>query len=321
MRAALALAALAVALAGCERQPAAPPAEAAADTLRLPTDLAERIGRAGAQGRALDRADGYALAEVASTAAGRVLVQWIDLRRVTVESVLGSVVEGGAESSPYHPTAPSPAVELLDPAEVVRQAEASGALAVLNGAFFETPGQPSSQLAFPLAIGGAVVTGGSSPYGPGQPGADARRWGAPLRALGLGDSLAHVAEYDPATGAPLDQAAFADAVVSYRPDAHPTRIATRFHVLGLVDDDRDGMADVLVIATSDGESTIDGPSGLLFRLGVSPDTFVALDGGASVVVWNRRAGWLHRAAGGQPLPHYLVVRPRAADRTPRAERR
>ena len=289
----------------------APAAVAPADTLGLPAPLAERLRAAGVEARALDReGDVYALAEVA-TDSGAVLLQWADLRAVAVRQILGAQVEGGDAASHFHPNAPSPAFRTRVPAEAVRQSGAE-ALAVVNAAFFETPGRPSTQIAFPLARGGAVVTGGSSPYGPGRPGAEAARWGRPLRALGLGDTVAHVAAYDSRTGAPLDQAAFAEAVVSYAPDAHPSRIATRFHVLGPLDADGDGTTETLVLATSDGQTTIRAPASLLARLGVAPGAQVALDGGASVFVWNRRAGTLHAPApaGGhdpQPLPHYLAL--------------
>ena len=284
---------------------------AASDTLGLPAPFAERLRAAGLEARALDReGDAYALAEVA-TDSGAVLLQWADLQAVAVRQVLGARVEGGDAASHFHPSAPSPMFGMLAPVEAVRQSGA-GALAVVNGAFFETPGRPSTQIAFPLARGGAVVTGGSSPYGPGRPGAEAARWGRPLRALGLGGAVAHVAAYDAGSGAPLDQAAFAEAVVSYAPDAHPTRVATRFHVLGPLDGDGDGAAETLLLATSDGRTTIHAPSALLARLGVAPGAQLALDGGASVFVWNRRAGTLHvpAPAGGhdpQPLPHYLAL--------------
>ena len=121
--------------------------------------------------------------------------------------VLGEARPTPGRAGLFHPTAPSPSFALLDPADVVRQSWDGGALAVINGAFFETPGQPSSQVAFPLATGGFVVTGGSSPYGPGRPGAAGKRWGRPLRALGL-DTLALVADYDRQSGAPLGQPGF-----------------------------------------------------------------------------------------------------------------
>jgi len=311
-----ALAALAVALAACgaDRQPATlSPDAAPADTLALPAALAERVADAGLDTRALDVIDGYVLAEVRSDS-GAFLVQWVDLRRVAVWQRLGERIEGVMTASHFHASAPSPRFALLDPAAVVRTASASGARAVMNGAFFETPGQPSSQLAFPVAAEAEVVTGGSSPYGPGQSGANAARWGQPLRALGL-DTLAHVALYDPATGAPLGDAGFRDALVSYAPEAHPTRLATRFHVLGALDADGDGSTETLVVVTSDGRTRIDAAADLLARLGVAADQRIALDGGASVLVWNRRAGTLQQPtpAGGhhpQWLPHYLVFVPR-----------
>ena len=295
---------------GCTPDPP-PPTVAATDSLAV----GDAFARFAELGTVLDaEGDAYALVEIASDS-GSVLLQAVDLRRTVVTSILGPLTDDASPPpSFYHPAAPSPTFEMMPLAEVVRQQSADDRLlAIVNGAFFETPGEPATQLAFPVAENGTVVTGGSSPYGPGRPGADAARWGAPLRALGLADTVAHVAPYDPATGAPLDTPAFAEGVVSYAPDAHPTRIATRFHVLGALDAGGDGTTGTLLIATSDGGTTIDAPAALLTRLGVAPDRQLALDGGASVFVWNRRAGTLHQPApaggrGPQPLPHLLTLR-------------
>ena len=315
----LAIGAAALGLAsGCASDPP-PPTVAPSDSLALTGALARFDGL----GTVLDaEGDAYALLDVASDS-GRVLLQVIDLRRAVVTQTLGPIADGPGASptaaadpaaSPFHPTAPSPFVEFMPPGEFAWQQSADDRLlAVLNGAFFETPGAAATQLAFPIAENGVVVTGGSSPYGPGRPGAEAARWGAPLRALGLADSVAHVALYDAATGAPLGDAAFAEAVVSYAPGAHPTRIATRFQVVGALDADGDGATETLLVATSDGRTTIDAPAALLARLGAAPEHQLALDGGASVFLWNRRAGTLHQPApaggrGPQPLPHLLTVR-------------
>ena len=317
------LAVLAVGLAACaDPAPAPTTAPAGADPapfedIGLPAAFAAALAAAGVQGRALDRAgDAWAVAEVSSDS-GSFLVQWADLGAVAVDQVLGAETAAGPRGF-YHPTAASPSFALLDPADVVRRSWDRGALSVMNGAFFETPGEPSSQVAFPLAVGGRVATGGSSPYGPGRPGAAGARWGRPLRALGLG-TVARVASYDRRSGAPLGQPGFENAVVSYAPEAHPTRIATRFHVLGAVDAEPapaqaggDGATETLAVVTSDGRTRIGAAASLLARLGAAPERQVALDGGASVLVWTPRAGTLHQPVPirgrPQPLPHYLVLR-------------
>lgn len=315
MRRAAASVLLALAAASCGNPPEPPPAPPAAvpvapDTLTAPPAIAARLDSAGIAYRVLDReGDAYALVR-ADLGAWKALVQWADLRRVVVEQTLGTRADSSDAPGRYHPTVPSPVFALVATETVVAQARRDGAYAVLNGAFFETPGRPASRLAFPLALGGRVVTGGSSPYGPGRRGAETARWGRPLRALGLADTLVHVSPYDPATGAPLGDPAFAEAIVSYAPDAHPTRIATRFHVLGALDADGNGTTETLVIVTSDGRTDVDAPAALLARFGVARDHQTTLDGGASVLLWNRRAGRLERPAGDQPLPHLLTLRRR-----------
>ncbi len=319
-----ALALLAVGLAACAEPPAdAPPSPAprpAFEGLGLPATFAAALAEAGVEGRALDRdGEAWAIAEVTSDS-GSFLVQWADLGAVAVDQVLSDETGAGPPGL-YHPAASSPFFALLDPDETIRQSRDRGALSVMNGAFFETPGEASSQIAFPLAIadpggvavGGRVATGGSSPYGPGRPGARGKRWAQPLRVLGL-DTLARVADYDRPTGAPLGQPGWENAVVSYAPSAHPTRIATRFHVLGVLDADGDGATETLAVVTSDGRTRIGAPASLLARLGAAPEHQIALDGGASVLVWTERAGTLHQPVPirgrAQPLPHYLVFRPR-----------
>lgn len=303
-------------LAACGRDPLppdhAPPTES--HSLGLPAALAHRLETAEIHALTLDRSgEAYALVQIRSDS-GNFLMQWADLQAVEVRQVLGQVVAGDGTAGFFHPTAPSPAVTLLDPAEAISRS--GHALTVMNGAFFETPGQPTSQLAFPLARRGSVISGGSSPYGPGRPGAEDERWGQPLRTLGL-DTLVHVTAYDPASGSPLGEAGFGEALVSYAPSAHPSRIATRFHVLGALDADDDGTTETLVAVTSDGRTRIGAAVSLLTRLGVSSETLVATDGGASVLVWNRRVGHLHEPApaGGrnpQALPHYLAFALRGA---------
>lgn len=287
----------------------APPAES------LPADVASsletRLNEAGVEARTLDVetvADDevYALAE-ATSREGSFLVQWADLRRVALEQVLGEEVRPADEGA-FHPSATSPFFALLVADSVVSRAMGPGLLSVMNGAFFETPGQPSTQLAFPLVADGAVVTGGSSPYGPGRPGATGERWNRPLRALALTPEEATIVPYDHTTGAPLADSSFADALVSFAPEAHPNRTQTRFHVLGALDRDGDGTTETLVAVTSDGQTTIEQTNAVLDAMGIAPEARLTTDGGASVFVWNRDAGVLHRPASDQPLPHYLTLR-------------
>ena len=307
MRAA-ALLFLSLALGACGGSQA--PTEAPAHpTGGLPAAFAERLARLGGTVEEIDRAgEVWGVARVRSDS-GAFLVTWADLRGVRAEQIVGARADTSGPGL-YHPTAPSRFVGTLRPGAVVRQAQrVSGeVLGVMNGAFFETPGMARTQMAFPVAQGGRVVTGGSSPFGPGRPGAAGKRWDARLRALGLSDTLAHVAPYDAATGAPLGAGPFRDALASYAPTAHPTAIATRFHVVGALDADGDGTTETLVVVTSDGRTTNAAPTDVATRLGVDAARLISLDGGASVFVWNRRRGTIEHNAGDLPLPHVLAFR-------------
>ena len=239
---------LALAVVGCGRAPDAPPITPSADSLGIPAACAERLATAGVGVEVRDR-DGEAYALVR---AGDVLLQWVDVRDVALSQILGPLDTTAAiPDGHFHPDATSASFEAIPPGTVTRQQAADPRLlAVLNGAFFETPGRASTQIAFPIAENGRVVTGGSSPNGPGRPGSEGERWDQPLRVLALAGDSAQVADLD-----------------------------------------------------------------LVARLGADASGQIALDGGASVYLWNRRAGTLHRPspAGGnnpQHLPHFLTLRRR-----------
>lgn len=311
--AALTVAAGAVAGAGC----AAPEAGSSAAGQALTEALAAEPGRV----RLLD-ADGgaYALAELATPDSGTVWVQWVDLDSAAVVQVVGVAdTSRAAPESRYLPGAPSPFVSTLSSdAAVARVRSCRRALAVINGAFLETPAAPPTQIAFPLKVAGRVVSGGSSPYGPGAPGSTGRRWSVPLRALILDSATVRVEPYSAADGAPLTDAAVTDAVVTYAPTAHPAwGLRTRFHVLGPRD------STTLVVLTSSGGSTIGFLAALAERLGVPEPSQVTLDGGASTFLWNRTAGAVTRPVrvpaslgpappgdGRYTLAHFLGVRRR-----------
>lgn len=312
----LAVAVLAGAL-GCGRSGAPASGDAPEPPEAQTSELETALVAAGVKATTLDAASGdtdapeaYALVE-ATTDAGTFHLQWADLRQVELAQMLGDTVRAPEAEGAFYPDSPSPAFAMLAADSVVARG-GDGLLAVMNGAFFETPMRPSTRLAFPVASGGTVVTGGSSPNGPGRPGARGRRWDQPLRALALGTPEARIAAYDHASGTasgdPLGSSLWRDALVSYAPEAHPTRFATRFHVLGALDRDGDGTAETVVAVTNDGASTIVQTNAVLGALGVAPEARLATDGGASVFVWNRASGVLHRPTRNQPLPHYLTLR-------------
>ncbi len=290
---------------------APPEAQPAAASGAQPSELQTALEAVGLTATTLDvetdNLEIYALAS-AQTDAGAFHIQWADLREVRLEQILADTVAAPEAPGYFARGSRSPMFGMLSMAEVTSRVRKARPLAVINGAFFETPREPSTRLAFPIARSGEIVTGGSSPNGPGSPGASGERWDRPLRALAMDTPEAHIVDVDPASGAPLGAGDFADAMASYAPEAHPTRLATRFHLIGALDRDGDGTTETLVIVTNDGRSTIDDTAALLDALGVAPEARLAPDGGASVFVWNRSVGVLHRPTGDQPLPHYLTLR-------------
>jgi hypothetical protein len=187
---------------------------------------------------------------------------------------------------------------------------AAAAFSAVNFAFFESYG-PSTALAFPVKVGGRVITGGSGPYGPiAHPRHPYYRTSV-LRALTWNERAAAVTRYDPATGAPLNDPGVREGVVTYAYADHPSSALAgdppnRYQLLGVVGVDG---SHTLAILTLDRASLRAGAQ-LLRRHGVTGD-ILTFDGGVSTYLWTARNGVLeapdNNATAAPTLPHYLCI--------------
>jgi hypothetical protein len=292
----VAVACVAMTLAGCGSGPAQP---------RSPEDSGPAV-LAQAAGATLRRdrlADGSAA-----------YVQRIDLRTMRVDQVLGDRDSTKpAVPGSYYPGADSPRFRRITAERMqdsCRSRYGAAAFSAVNFSFFEEY-DPSTRLSFPVKAGGAVVSGGSSPYGPVPAPASAYYRTVTLKALSWNDHAVSIGPYDPAGGAPLNQPAVRDGLVTYAYRDHPAYAlgkdpANRYQLAGAVDTDgRDG-TETLVVVTVE-HTTLDAAAQLLRANGVQGD-IVTFDGGISTYLWSAAGGTLVPATSKDgALPHYLCV--------------
>lgn len=191
----------------------------------------------------------------------------------------------------------------------------SGVFSIINASFFEDY-ESSTRLSFPIKVNGALVTAGSSPYGPIEEPADAYYRTVQLKALTWDDEKATISDYDPATGYPLNQPSVQNGLVSYAYQDHPAYVlagdpVNRYHVIGIVSiDDAESTARLLIASAN--RTTLQDAAEVLRQRGVAGD-IMTIDGGISTYLWSATAGdlVLPQVAEGEnvpALPHYLGIR-------------
>jgi hypothetical protein len=176
--------------------------------------------------------------------------------------------------------------------------------------------QSSTRLSFPIKLNGKLITAGSSPYGPIQKPADPYYRNIQLKALAWNGYRAAIADYDPASGFPLNQTSVKNALVSYAYRDHPSYTLVgdpenRYHVLGVLNPDDKKKSSRLLIATTN-RATLENAATVLRQRGVKGD-LMTIDGGISTYLWSAKSGdlILPQTASGEnvaALPHYLGVR-------------
>ena len=192
----------------------------------------------------------------------------------------------------------------------------STVFSIINASFFEEY-QSSTRLSFPIKLNGALISGGSSPYGPIPNPTDAYYRQVTLKALVWDSNTVAITRYDPATGYPLNQPGVENALVSYDYRDHSAYVladdpVNYYHVMGIVESEEGSRAgNQLLIATA-ARSTLAQAAAILRQRGVQ-GTIMTLDGGISTYLWNVKAGnlVLPQVAAGEKvpaLPHYLGIR-------------
>jgi hypothetical protein len=290
-----------------------------------------RVNQPGAQLylKSLDSASAQGAASQSQSGGKQAYLQVVDLRKMTLEQVLGDLRKPGTGQGIYYQGEtkfPSPFFQNLLFSDVQQQTlqrlksnKASSfdrLFSIFNGAFFEQH-EASTQLAFPLKHRGTVVSGGNSPYGPRQSPGDAQFKDVQLLALSWKRDQVAIGPYHPTSGTPLTDKTIAEAVVSYDYRDHPAYryskdSANRFHLLGTIDADGKPGDELLLIVTVN-LATLDQAAALLRELGVT-GSIMTIDGGASTYLFTPKLGALTIPAPTQKasrqLPHYFVIRQR-----------
>ena len=276
-------------LAGCgqhgDAQPRATPSVAASTTLAA--------------------AAGASLVRLALSDGSQGYLQQLDMRRMRIEQVVGPRdPTRPATPGAYYPGSPSPRFTRIPPDRVEQDCRTrfgSTLFSVVNFAFFEEY-DASTRLSFPAKAHGAVLSGGSSPYGPVAAPSAAYYRGVTLGALVWTDQRAEVVRYDPATGAPLNKAP--DGLISYAYRDHPARALNgdppnRYQLVGV-------NGQYLLILTVE-HATLEAAAEVLRTRGATGD-ILTFDGGVSTFLWQAAAGQLVSITNKDgALPHYLCI--------------
>lgn len=264
--------------------------------------------------------DGATLEEIPLEGGNMVYLQTIDLHKMHIDQLVGEVDHKGLKGL-YYPSKnddSSPFFKRLT-AEAVRNSyqtqHHSGIFSIINASFFEDY-KSSTRLSFPVKVNGALISTGSSPYGPIQKPANPYYRAIQLKSLTWDNEKATISSYNPVTGYPLNQSGVKNGLVSYAYQDHPAYVLTgdpvnRYHVIGVLNANDAGKENRLLIATAN-RTTLKRAAEILRQRGVKGD-IMTIDGGISTYLWSLKAGdlILPQVAKGEKvptLPHYLGIR-------------
>ncbi|MDZ8189435.1 MAG: hypothetical protein RMX96_31935 [Nostoc sp. ChiSLP02] len=268
--------------------------------------------------------DGAALYKKQLTNGNEAYLQVIDLRKIHIDQIIGEVDNMGNTQGNYYQGEGkhySPFFQnklFSDVADEYQKLYANNVFSLINCSFFEQY-QSSTQLSFPIKLNGVVITGGSSPYGPIAQPKDKYYSHIRLKALVWDDKQAYITNYDQVSGAPLNQKAVKNAIVTYKYSDHPAKVlaqnqVNKYQVIGTLN--KDGVpGDELLLIVTVNQATLDEAADLLRNLGVKSD-IVTVDGGRSTYLFNSQKGNIivPQLSNSQEnpvfrhLPHYLGFR-------------
>lgn len=270
--------------------------------------------------------DGAALYKQELTDGNEAYLQVINLHKMQIDQLITEVDNMGLRQGKYYKGEGehySPFFQRKLFEEVTneyKQLYNDAVFSIINCSFFEQY-KSSTQLSFPIKLNGKVISAGNSPYGPISQPMDAFYSKVRLKALVWDDKQAYITDYDPTTGAPLNERGVQNAMVTYKYSDHPAKVlaqnqANRYHVIGTLDFDGIRGDELLLIVTVN-QATLDKAADLLRQLGVQGD-IITIDGGTSTYLFNSRKGNIMLPQSPNPkdspsfrnLPHYLGFRKR-----------
>ncbi|MBW4561533.1 MAG: hypothetical protein KME32_10340 [Mojavia pulchra JT2-VF2] len=251
-------------------------------------------------------------------------LQVINLNKIHIDQLIGEVDQMGQKQGKYYKGEGgyySPFFENKLFSEVTdeyKQLYSDNVFSIINCSFFEQY-QSSTQLSFPIKLNGVVISGGNSPYGPIKEPKNQFYRTIRLKALVWDDKQAYITDYDPVSGAPLNQKKVKNAIVSYKYSDHPAKVlaqnqVNKYQVIGTLDKDGSKGNEQLLIMTVN-QTILDEAAELLRKLGVKGD-IITVDGGRSTYLFNSKMGNivlpqlsnLQENPTFRHLPHYLGFR-------------
>jgi hypothetical protein len=268
--------------------------------------------------------DGAALYKKQLTNGNEAYLQIIDLRKMHIDQITGEVDNMGLNEGKYYKGEGgyySPFFQnklFSEVAEEYQKLYGKNVFSIINCSFFEQY-QSSTQLSFPIKLNGVVITGGTSPYGPIKEPKDKYYSNIRLKTLVWDDKQAYITDYNPISGATLNQKAVENAIATYQYSDHPAKVlaqnqANKYQVIGTLN--KDGVkGDELLLIMTVNAATLDEAADLLRKLGVKGD-IITVDGGRSTYLFNSQNGNiivpqlsnLQENPTFRHLPHYLGFR-------------
>ncbi|BAZ53242.1 hypothetical protein NIES4103_59150 [Nostoc sp. NIES-4103] len=268
--------------------------------------------------------DGAALYKKQLNNGNEAYLQIIDLRKMHIDQLIGEVDNMGLDQGKYYKGEGkyySPFFQNKLFSKVAEEYQAlyrNDIFSIINCSFFEQY-QSSTQLSFPIKLNDVVITGGNSPYGPVRQPKNQYYRTVRLKALVWDDKQAYITDYNPVTGAPLNQKNVKNAIVTYKYSDHPANVlaknpANKYQLIGTLGKDGVKGNELLLIMTVN-SATLDEAADLLRKLGVKGD-IITVDGGRSTYLFNsqRRNIIVPQLANLEAnptfrhLPHYLGFR-------------
>ncbi|MBE9001331.1 phosphodiester glycosidase family protein [Nostoc sp. LEGE 12447] len=272
----------------------------------------------------LQAIDGAALYKKELTNGNEAYLQVINLRKMHIDQIIGEVDSMGINEGKYYQGESkyySPFFNrklFSEVAEEYKKFYSNNVFSIINCSFFEQY-ESSTQLSFPIKLNGVVISGGNSPYGPIKQPKDKYYSNIRLKALVWDNKQAYITDYNQVSGAPLNQKAVKNAIVTYRYSDHPAKVlaqnqANKYQVIGTLNKDSVKGDEVLLIMTVN-KATLDEAADLLRKLGVKGD-IITVDGGRSTYLFNSQNGNIIVPQLSNPqenpafrnLPHYLGFR-------------
>jgi hypothetical protein len=241
--------------------------------------------------------------------AGAASLSIFPIKDVVIDQIALKSNVASNKQGDYYPDSPSPPFQQLNAEDVVKNyqnAHGDTIQSLINCSFFERY-DAVTELSFPIKRAGAIVTGGSSPYGPRANPADKRYSKVVLRALVWNDTQVKITNYDHRIGSPLNDAAFFDGLVTYRYVDHPAYVLMgdlegQYQMLGVRGDHT-----LLVLTITRGR--MEDGADVLRTYGAEGD-ILTIDGGPSTHLWTKFQETVI-ATKSVALPHYLGFRSRA----------